>query len=610
MSLRLSEIRIKNYRSIENVSLKLNDLNVLIGQNNCGKSNLLRAICIAINSNYSVTAQDIYIKNNEQLTKTKTAIIDIKIQPFADNGNREKYFSEFWIGVFGDKWIVSDETEGDYVGIRTTIEYDAQFDQYITVKHPIKQWGDTIDGTSVNSKRSYSLEMQSYMMCYYMDAQRDIIEDIKNKRSYFGRAISNQDMPETIVSEIESKLTEVNDLIVRNTPALKDTQTMMSHIGDVVGVPNSELNIEPISRKVNDLHRGIDVKFKDGNGASFSVSEHGMGTRSWMSFLTLDAFIKNLSLSLKAQDDGVELFVVLALEEPEAHLHSFAQKKLFSQIKNFLGQKIISTHSANIVAQADIDDLIHLYKDQGITSVHRIKRDDYDIDEIAKIRREVIRSNGELLFSTAIILAEGITEEQALPVFFNEYFSNEPNSLGVAIIGIDGQNYKTYLRLVKDFNLPWFIFSDGEDNAKASVGKALLSVYGVSEMTDHVIILDNGDDFEKHLAHNGYGDIMVDAINEYERRLYEEENPAAAEHDMIPFFDKYIRRHSQNSYEGEAGRINAIIDCCQRKDGKAKYSYVIAKKIVDQSDPEKRIPPKIKELMELINAKFGWRNSL
>ena len=39
MGLRLTEIRINNFRSIEELNIELNDLNLLIGQNNCGKSN-------------------------------------------------------------------------------------------------------------------------------------------------------------------------------------------------------------------------------------------------------------------------------------------------------------------------------------------------------------------------------------------------------------------------------------------------------------------------------------------------------------------------------------------------------------------------------------------
>lgn len=633
MGLHLAEIRISNFRSIEEIDLKLNDLNLLIGQNNCGKSNLLRAICIAINSQSVVSSQDIHVNKGEDLTKDKKAIIDIKIKPIDSEGNFIKQFSDFWIGVFTDKWIVNDETDGDYVGIRTVIEYDAQFDQYVVIKKPIKQWKNTISESITNTKRAYTSDMQSYMLCFYMDAQRDIIEDIRNKKSYFGRATSSKDIPETVVKEIETKLSDINDLIVEKTPTLKNAQKMMAQIGEIVGTPNSQLLIEPVSRKISDLHRGIDVKYEDGQGASFSISEHGMGTRSWVSFLSLDAYIKHLISALKTDDEEVEIFVVLALEEPEAHLHSYAQKKLFGQIKKFCGQKIVSTHSSSVVTQSSVCDLIHLYKKEGKTYAHKLKEDDYSQDEISKIHREVIRSNGELLFSTAIVLAEGITEEQALPVFFEKHFGFDPNYYGVAVVGIRGQNYKTYLKLVRDFEMPWFVFGDGEPTAISTIKNALKEVFGENTIPNNVIMIDNGDDYEKHLIRHGYGEYIVDAINSYERQFLEETQPEIAARDKKTYFEKFVEKKNHSfeksqktgkrcelchqeivdkvfrCYDGDEGRKKAILDCCQQKEAKAKYSYWIALEIVENAEENKRIPPKVKELMDEINNVFHWREN-
>ena len=42
--MKLKEIEIENYRTIENLTLSVADLLILIGENNCGKSNILRAL--------------------------------------------------------------------------------------------------------------------------------------------------------------------------------------------------------------------------------------------------------------------------------------------------------------------------------------------------------------------------------------------------------------------------------------------------------------------------------------------------------------------------------------------------------------------------------------
>lgn len=607
MGIRLSKIRIQNFRSIEGAETELNDTNILIGQNNSGKSNFLRAVNIALNVNPSVSDQDIYISNGEKLSKEKNAIIDVMIRPVDDSGSYLKEFSDFWTGVFTEKWITTDVTEGSYVGIRSIIEYDAKFDQYSVRKRPITQWNDTIEDAICGRKQGFTTDMQSYIECFYMEAHRDILEDLNNKKSFFGRATSVRDIPEDVVHEVEAKLTDANKIIVDRTPSLSATQDKISKVGNLFGQQRNRIAIEPINRSISDLHRGMDVKFGDEEGPLLSVSEQGMGTRSWISFLTLDAYISYLTHSIKEDDEEAELFVVLALEEPEAHLHSYAQKKLFEQIKQFAGQKIISTHSTNVVSQASVIDFLHLYKHKGKTVLHRIDRTEYKAEELAKIEREFIRSKGDLLFSTAVVLSEGITEELALPVYFKQYFGFDPNSAGIAIIGIGGQNYKSFLHILKDFSIPWFIFSDGEPSTIKTIKNA------VKEMLDqdysvmaNVIILDNGDDYEKNLVSNGYSPHIINAINKYHKELREQTDPEGAKRDTQSYFESYIKKESRRNKpcSGEEGERKALIKCMKEDNGKAKYAYIIADEIVRNAHDGKKIPPKIIDLLREIEKLF------
>ncbi|MPN42940.1 hypothetical protein SDC9_190498 [bioreactor metagenome] len=57
-----------------------------------------------------------------------------------------------------------------------------------------------------------------------------------------------------------------------------------------------------------------------------------------------------------------------------------------------------------------------------------------------------------------------------------------------------------------------------------------------------------------------------------------------------------IKKRSFNIYDGEEGRNQALLDCCQKKDGKAKYAYIIAEEIVNCAPAETKIPPKVKAL--------------
>ena len=108
MGLKITRLRIKDFRSIESLEIVLNDNNLIFGQNNVGKSNILKAINVALNTTYYVSEQDIFVKNGEALKKDKSAIIDVMISPDKDESGRNS-FSAFWTTVFSEKWIFTDD---------------------------------------------------------------------------------------------------------------------------------------------------------------------------------------------------------------------------------------------------------------------------------------------------------------------------------------------------------------------------------------------------------------------------------------------------------------------------------------------------------------------
>ena len=600
MGILLSKVRVSNFRSIESMAIDLGIENLLIGQNNTGKTNFLRAISIAVAGVTDITENDIFVAQGERLDKTKKAIIDIVFKPTDGNGEVCREFSEYWTYAFTESWISTD-IDGSFVGIRTVISYDVLRDGYVTVRYRITKWGDDESTTTVeNTRTPFTDDMRSFLQTYYMDANRDIVNDLRNRKSYFGRITSSHDMDDNKVAEIEKQLSEVNELIIKNIPSLQQTKERISAIGKTMGTDSSSVEIEPLARKLSDLNKGMDIVMQDGAAASFPISQHGSGTRSWISFLTLAAFVENQNEKLKA-DDNAEQYFVLTMEEPESHLHPQAQRQLFDQISRFPGQKIVSTHSPYVVAQSALGNVIHFSKREGKTTAIRYIADTQD-DQ--KIFREVINTRADLLFASAIILCEGITEELALPIFFREYFGCAPFSLGVNIVGAGGKDgYKPFLSLSKQFNIPWFIFGDGEKEAKNSARTAIRNIYNVDikkVALPNVIMFGSGDDYEKHLVHAGYTDIIIQSICELE--------------EDDEFFEKYMRTHHGNPRKGgsirnywhEEGRNEALIDLCHER--KTKYAQNIASSLVSQSDKSKRVPPTVKLLFSALATKLGVGN--
>lgn len=612
MDIMVSHVRIKNFRSLENVDVKLGINNILIGQNNVGKSNFLKAIDIAFNGSKTLTEDDIFVEKDERLSKNKKAIIDVKISPY----NNDE-FSDFWIGVFTDKWITIDEIQGNsYVGIRTIIEYDLLRNDYNIVRKNISEWNDSIDSSKAEKRQSFNNEMVEYLNSFYMDAKRDIIDDLKDRKSYFGRVTSKVDLEEGKIQELESKLNVINQEIIDNIEVIGETKNNLSKISNTLGNEENTINIEPISRKISDLHKGIDITYRDGEAAAFSVSQHGMGTRSWISFLTLGAYVDYYRNNIKKDNPEADSLVILSLEEPEAHLHPQAQRRIYQQLKEFSGQNIVSTHSTSILAQAEIESIIQFKKENGKTIIKRFETNDYDQNDIAKIRREVIRTHGELIFSNAVILCEGITEEQVLPIFFKEFFGIEPVFCGINVMGINGLNYISYLKFINEFDLRWYIFSDGEKDAQKTINTAVQAIgYDDINSCSNIIVLENGFDYEKMLISYVPHELLIDVLNRennneseystyfesYKRHFNDQEKPKRRRTNRkCPECQQFIYEEIPQQSSETSDDDKVLYKCITKDGGKARYALPMVDEILKQEDISLRFPkPILKLLLQL-----------
>lgn len=72
--------------------------------------------------------------------------------------------------------------------------------------------------------------------------------------------------------------------------------------------------------------------------------------------------------------------------------------------------------------------------------------------------------------------------------------------------------------MADSFKIPWFIFSDGDTDATASVNRALTAIGQRVIPNDNVIALAAGMDFEAELSMNGSKDLLMNEIIKQESK--------------------------------------------------------------------------------------------
>jgi putative ATP-dependent endonuclease of OLD family len=580
--IRLVEVRVRNFRCLRAVDVPLDRVTVLVGKNNAGKTSFLDALFLAIGAGpRSFSEDDIHLAPSEVgVPRERRVTVDILVRPDDSEGNIvNKFPAGPWLNLWGEG-VTQDDMDHDLVAIRAQGKWDAVKGEYDVTRSFLRDWPMLLDDAHLLSAkvilRPVSNAQLEPLALYLLDAKRDIAADLRNRASFWSKLVSDPGLSAEAVKDIEATLSSVNAQIVSGSEVLTHLQVHLSALPELAGAADN-LTIAPVSRHLRDLTKGMDVLLAEKDTATFPLSRQGMGTRSVATLLTFRAYADWKQKHAK----GAPVHPLLAIEEPETHLHPHAQRALFKQFTSLPGQCIISTHSPYICGQASVLQFRVFRRDTGITDVRSLTPGTLLADDLRKLHRQVINTRGDVLFATAVVLVSGETEEQALPVFADAYWSRTCHELGISVIGVGGDGaYLPFLRLAECFGIPWYIFSDGEPKAIADVNAAL-TVLGqpLAGTNRRITAITAGRDFEAYMA------------DECEQVLV----------DMVIKMKAVSDKHQQalaKEWAGKSDRRGDLIH--ELRDAKTRYGRPTADAITTQTDETKRIPGLIRTLFTTI----------
>ena len=199
--IKLEKVKIKNYKSLKDVSFSIKDNLVLVGKNNSGKTNILEALNLAFNYD-SISENDVY-NSKVKLNSLDTVVsIELLFVPINEKGERVIEFDTEWKLIIGDSMGIDYQNNMEYFAYKTEFVYDEVRNKYFNRKYSIGNWIDNGDSKKGNELKRGMLD--SFLVTY-IDAQRDLAQDINNKKSEWSKLTSDLKMNSNDENEILNK---------------------------------------------------------------------------------------------------------------------------------------------------------------------------------------------------------------------------------------------------------------------------------------------------------------------------------------------------------------------------------------------------------------------
>lgn len=586
---RVTHVRIQDVRAIEDLCIGLGDTTVLVGENNVGKTAILRALDLALGP---TRAEDDDLRVDSVGSRVSELVIDVRIESATGD-----MFSDEIAGRLGDAVQLATP---QFVTLRTRGTATADGSGPVLERRWLAGWScdrtQALGLTELERPRSDQLTLVTFFL---LDARRDLVEEVRQRRSYWGRLLSDVGIAPADRAALEATIAAVGRDVVDRSTVLAGLRDELGAVKQALGDAVAEVSIEALPARIDEVARAVDVLLKAPGSAALPLRLQGLGSRSLAVVMVFNAYAR---LRLGAGYD-IPPLSVSAFEEPEAHLHPHPQRAMFELISELPGQKIISTHSPFVTQVADLHDLRVLTRSGASIAVRSVPRTNpdgsptFDADALAKVRRFVQRNNGEVLFARCVALHEGESEQGALPTFATHLWGVDPSSRGVSLVSVEGaNNFQHYVRVLEFLRLPWVMLVDG-DTAGAQGITSAEQVLGRAMTADELFVLPTDTDFETHLVAAGHAPEMLAA--------------AAAEHGQ-PEVDHYRTVNHGQVYKGGAVRNyqsagweqRLAVDFCKSHMKSASGGRAIATELLRKLDGagNPAIPPQIRALLDRIDA--------
>ncbi len=449
----ISKINVEGFRNFKNSTINFNDgINVIIGHNNAGKTNLLKALSLIMDNSGNSKKLEVDDFNKQvDIGSIKTTPPEVRITLIISESKGENLYTDDLVTV--SNWIT--KLDSPYEAKLTYIFFlpEAEKSNYVKALEKvvdldevwriikrdfIRKYNHKIYGGNPSLQNQAESENLQKFDFQFLNAIRDVERDMFTGRTTLLRDVLQffmdyeikKDPAKTIevqTAEIKQKQKEfeakakpaIDDLLARISEGQKEildyaTQTGASFNKAKPGFEGGITEFELLS--------ALKLIIEHETGIKIPATHNGLGYNNLI-------YMSLLLAKMQANADGAyygsnaKVYPLLAIEEPEAHLHPSMQYKFLKFLKenkkNKVRQIFVTSHSTHITSAVSLDEIICLHNsgsDLHVGYPGKVFSDDAaGKTSKAYVERFLDATKSNMLFAQKVILVEGLAEQILLP---------------------------------------------------------------------------------------------------------------------------------------------------------------------------------------------------
>lgn len=482
----LKKMEVKNFRLLKDFKLDFKDeLSLVIGKNNCGKTSALIILDKMLNSS-KVMWEDINLEYQKELyqkiisfdiseQEEVSSLEAINLRLFIEYNDNDSYtnIQRFMMDLNPDnntivlefislipikkiielKEIINKKKLEDFISFSKFVSKN--FANFFETKKYSR--GFDIESNQITQDRSEEIDnkdIQKVIKVAGIRADRSVSNDDSNHvlsgltGKYFSSYKAAKDESESVFTKLEEKLEQADKELYKiyngeKSKSGEDIHGIFSDVIDIIktygGTENGiDIAIESSISEKNLLSDNTNLSYRQGGDCSLPETYNGLG------YLNLIGILFEIETKIQELFEQPADINLLYIEEPEAHTHPQLQyifiRNIKSHIKahrkNLLEDKnkqlqiLITSHSSHIVSECNFDDIIYLKKNENMVIAKSFNslKEEYGGDEqkgFKFVKQYLTMNRSELFFADKAICIEGDTERILMPMMMHKIDNKE-----------------------------------------------------------------------------------------------------------------------------------------------------------------------------------------